>query len=72
MFIRVNQQIVYLLWRQKPQLAQLLFGRMIEVNGRLVQGVQIRLQLLVVHLAKFCYSVVNIEDDVVQTDVGNE
>ena len=45
---------------------------MIEVNGRLVQGVQICLQLLVVHLAKFCYSVVNIEDDVVQTDVGNE
>ena len=60
MTVGVRQNIVYLLGREKIQLLQLFVGGVVQIDRSLMQRVQIRLQLLIIHLSDFRRRIVDV------------
>ena len=65
MFVGIKKNVVYLARREKMQLGEFFFGRVIQVNGRFVQGIEIRLQLLIIDFAEFGDGIVDVQYDFV-------
>ena len=65
MFVGVEQNIVDLTGREEMELGEFFFGGMVQVNGRFVQGIQVRLQLLIIDFAEFGDGIVDVQYDFV-------
>ena len=66
MFVRIHQNLVYLLRRKKIELLQLFVRGVIQIDRLFVKRIQIGLQLFVVHLADLRCRIVYVQNDVVQ------
>ena len=66
MSVRVREDVVNLLRGKEIELLQFFVGGVVEVNRRVVQGIEVRLQLFVVHFADFRSGIVDVQDDVVK------
>ena len=64
--VGIREQFVYLVRREERQAAEFLFGRVIEVNRRVMERIEVGLELFVVRLAQLRSCAVDIEDDVVK------
>ena len=62
----IGQNIINLFGRKEIELAEFFVGGRIEVDGYIVQGVEVCLQLLVIGFAQFGSCVVDVEDDFVE------
>ena len=60
MTVGVRQNIVYLLGREKIQLLQLFVGGVVQIDRSLMQRVQIRLQLLIIHFSDLRRRIVDV------------
>ena len=66
MSVRIREDVVNLLRGKEIELLQFFVGGVIEVNRRVVQGIEVGLQLLVVHFADLRSGIVDVQDDVVK------
>lgn len=64
MLIGVQEDVINLFRGEEIELRELFVGGMVEVNGRFVQEVEVRLELFVIDFSDFCGSVVDVGDDV--------
>ena len=65
MLIGVYEDVINLPRREEIELRELFIGGMVEVNGRFVKEVEVRLELFIIDLSDFCGSVVDIIHDVI-------
>ena len=72
MLIRIGQQFVYLLRREKRQLTQFLFRRGIEIDRRLMKRIEVRLQLLIIHLTHLRRRAIDIQNNIIKVVPRND
>lgn len=64
--VGIREQFVNLVRREERQAAEFLFGRVIEVDRRVMERIEVGLELFIVRLAQLRSCAVDIEDDVVE------
>ena len=72
MLVRIGQQFINLLRREKRQLTQFLFRRGIEIDRRLMQRIEIRLQLLIVYLTHLRRRAIDIQNNIIKVVPRND
>jgi hypothetical protein len=69
MFVRVREDVVYLLRGEEIELGEFLVGGMVEVDGCVMKGIEVRLELLIIDLAELGEVGINIADYLVEGKV---